>query len=404
MQHLHICLPILNEFVNLNSLLDCLRKQSYTQYSLYACINQPEDWWDDSQKKSICIDNQKSIELLSGITDINMILIDRSSKGKGWTGKKKGVGWARKLLMDLAAEKGDRNDIIVSIDADTIYKENYFQSLINIFNEQKKITAHSNPYYHPLTGKEDLDSAILRYELYMRVFAIHMLLIENTYAFSAIGSGMAAKVSEYKRMGGLSPKQSGEDFYFIQKMRKAGEISNYNSVKVYPQARFSDRVFFGTGPAMIKGNSGDWSSYPFYPPSLFKNIQDTYQYFPKLFKEDNETPMTPFLQEILKKKDIWGPLRKNFKKQEQFINACEGLVDGLRILQYLKSSYEDIRRTDEVDLLLSLSYFSEKFSDINSVFPNLETMKNPLSLENMKLLRDILTKIEYEHRKMKSLH
>ena len=157
---------------------------------------------------------------------------------------------------------------------------------MKLFDYTPDAVALSNPYYHKLTGAEAEDRAILRYEIYMRNYAINMLLINSPYAFTAMGSAIALPVSSYKAIGGLTPKLSGEDFYFLQKLRKYGNINIHNKEKVYPAARFSDRVFFGTGPAMIKGNDGDWESYPIYHIQLFKNIERTYESFEILFKND----------------------------------------------------------------------------------------------------------------------
>ena len=399
---LHICLPILNESANLPKLIHNLKAQKFTNFSLYACVNQPDEWWNDAEQKIFCLDNKRSLEILAQNNDFDIFIIDKSTKGNGWNGKKKGVGWARKLVMDMAANRGRDHDIIVSIDADTDYTPTYLQSLVNVFIHNSKITAHSNPYYHPLSGKKSEDSAILRYELYMRVYAIQMLLIDNPYAFSAIGSGMATTVFQYKRMGGISPKQSGEDFYFIQKMCKSGKLSNYNTEKVYPQARFSNRVNFGTGPAMIKGNNGDWSSYPFYSTQLFLQVQETFQTFGDLFYEDINTPMTSFLIKQLKRNDIWGPLRKNFKKKDLFIKACIELVDGLRILQFMKDAHKE--SNDEFDFMDSIQHIANANDDLRTYLKEIGFSGSPLSFENMKAFRDILTNIEYKFRKTKAIH
>ncbi len=402
--HLYICLPILNEWENLPNLIQCLKKQSYSNFSLIACVNQPNDWWDSSDNNSICLDNEKSIAYLSSLNNIDITIIDRASRGKGWIGKKKGVGWARKVAMDFAAESGQNEDLIVSIDADTYYPSEYFQSLLRIFNQNPDITAHSNPYYHPLTGEKAEDMAILRYELYMRVYAIQMLLIDNPYAFSAIGSGMATSVFQYKRMGGISPKQSGEDFYFIQKMCKSGRISNDSSIKIFPQARFSNRVNFGTGPAMIKGNAGDWSSYPFYSQKNYLQVKETYDNFSELFHKDINTPMTAFLKKQLDKENIWEPLRKNFKKKHLFVKACTELVDGLRILQFLKDAHSKNDSSDESDFMLSMEYFASHDSVLNEFLQKENFSESLLSFKNMKVFRDILTNIEYKLRKTKAIH
>ena len=253
---IHVCLPVLNEFENLNSFLLSLKLQSAQDFSLYVCVNQPDKWWDLDNKLADCKNNQKSLELLKSYTHSPVFIIDNSSKGNGWIGKNYGVGWARKTAMDFAAQHAQNNDIILSVDADTFYPQNYLESIPGIFSNSQVI-GHTNPYYHSLTENAAEDLSILRYELYMRAYHINMMLIDNPYAFTALGSGIATTAEQYRRMGGISPKLSGEDFYFIQYLKKLGTVSQYNSVKIYPQARFSNRVNFGTGPTMIKGNGGD---------------------------------------------------------------------------------------------------------------------------------------------------
>lgn len=401
--HIHICLPVLNEYKNLQKFIIQFEKQSFILFSLYVCVNQAEEWWEQEDKLPICEDNAKSISYLSSPHDFPIHIIDRSSRGNGWVGKKNGVGWARKLTMDKAVAIGHSEDIILSVDADTQYPANYLQSIYDLFVQDAKIIGHSNPYYHPLTGKPAEDSAILRYELYMRSYAINMLHIDNPYAFSAIGSGMACTIAQYKKVGGISPKASGEDFYFIQRLRKTGKLSNYNETKVFPQARFSDRVNFGTGPAMIKGNKGDWSSYPFYSPILFQQIEQSYQSFDDLYLKDIETPMTAFLQKQLKRSDLWGPFRKNYKTKAHFIRACVDLVDGLRILQFLKEAQKEIPYCEEENFMENLRFFATFDEEFKDYWKEIGYSGNILSFENMKTYRDILTFIEYKYRKQNAL-
>ena len=258
-QHkIFICLPILNESENIPVLLDSLKNQSYKNFELIACVNQPEEWWEVDEKIDQCQDNQRSLEILKKEKQFPITIIDKSSKGNGWQGKQKGVGWARKIAMDKAASLGTDQDLIVSIDADTEYPKDYLLSVRDIFKKKPKIVGLANPYYHRLTQDEEANYAILRYEIYMRNYAINMLLIDNPYHFTALGSAMATSVKTYARMGGISPKASGEDFYFLQKLSKFGFLEHWNKYKLYPAARFSDRVNFGNGPAMIKLNTGDW--------------------------------------------------------------------------------------------------------------------------------------------------
>jgi glycosyltransferase involved in cell wall biosynthesis len=332
---IYIALPILNEFENLPSLIECLKNQSLEEFELVVCVNQYDSWWENKDKYAQCLNNQESIQYLNAQNDFEISLIDRSSKGKGWPEKRGGVGWARKTAMDYINHIADRNDFIVSIDADTYYPPDYLQSIINTFHNNAEITGINLPYYHRLTGGET-DALILRYEIYMRNYLLNMLRIENPYAFTALGSAMAVTIWAYRKIGGITPVKSGEDFYFLQKLVKTGKLGIWTDTIAYPSPRFSDRVLFGTGPALIKGNNGDWNSYPLYESELFELVNNTYEKFSELFENNIPTPMDEFLMKQFNSHDIWTTLRTNYKDRENFIKACKTKVDGLRILQFLK--------------------------------------------------------------------
>jgi hypothetical protein len=161
----------------------------------------------------------------------------------------------------------------------------------------------------------------------------------------------------YRAIGGMTPKLSGEDFYFLQKLRKYGQVLLWNDEIVYPEARFSDRVFFGTGPAMIKGAAGDWLSYPVYPAVSFDKILETYQLLPVFYHETIPTVITNFMGTISGETDPFQPLRSNHKDPGHFTRAFHEKFDGLRILQFLKSMNENSQTTDEENLAEYLTRF-----------------------------------------------
>jgi len=359
-QKIFIALPAMNEAENIAVFISDIRGQTFKNFELFVCVNQPEDFWNNEKKISICKNNEKTINFLNEISDFSITIIDKSSRGNAWKGKKFGVGWARKHCMDSISEKADDNNLIVSLDADTRFSKNYFSSLIDNFNSNPEIIALSVPYYHKLVDDELANRAILHYEIYMRYYSINLKRINNPYNFTALGSAIVLPVKSYRRIGGITPHKSGEDFYFLQKLCKTGDILSRNSEKVNPAARFSDRVFFGTGPAMIKGSRGDWSSYPIYNYKFFDDVKLTFDLFPKLFTEEIATPMTKFLQAQFKTLDLWQPLRKNFKTKNQFVKACQNKVDGLRILQFLKSKQKENILSDEENLISYLNNFYDK--------------------------------------------
>ena len=353
----HLALPVLNELENLPALLNDLKQQSQKDFTLWVCVNHYEHWRNLPEKREQIANNEKSIEFLKSYNKYNIRIIDRASIGKGWAKKKGGVGWARKVIMDAIADEADIDSLIVSIDADTSYPPNYLTAIENVFANNPKLYGLAVPYYHRLNDNEDNNRLILRYEIYMRNYALNMLHINNPYAFSALGSAMAFPVRAYKKVGGLTPVTSGEDFYFLQKLIKNGPVNFWADTTAKPSSRLSDRVIFGTGPALIKGEKGDWNSYPVYHYSLFEDIRKTFDAFPLLFEKDVPTPMDEFLHKQFKEENIWLPLRKNFKDKKNFIRACTNKVDGLRILQYLRKKQESTMLDNNSNLVDFLFYF-----------------------------------------------
>lgn len=395
---IYVALPAMDEADYLPEFIECLRNQSFRNFVVVVCVNQPDNWWEDEDRISICQNNNQSIKFIESIRDIDIQLIDKSSKGNGWTGKNFGVGWARKTIMDQISIEAEESDIIISLDADTTFASDYFSSVLQSFKHHPKAVAISIPYYHKLTGDELKDRAILRYEIYMRYFAINMWRIASPYSFTAIGSAIALPVSSYKAIVGITPHKSGEDFYLLQKLRKYGQIVYWNKEKVYPAARYSERVGFGTGPAMIKGREGDWNSYPIYPFEYFDEVKLTYELFPILFKRDAETPMDKFNEEKFGDKYIWTLLRENFKKEEKFIRACHHKLDGFRVFQYLKWRNPENKFTDEENLIRCLEkFYPERLTSLSFDFKKM-TFANT-RVNDLDELRNLLVEIEEKYQR-----
>lgn len=370
-------------------ILNLLGKQNFRCFTLVVCINQPDAWWNDPVKSTVCQENALSLSLLNTFHEFNIEVIDRSSRGVGWTGKKHGVGWARKTLMDHISLEAGSMDIILSLDADTVFREGYLESVAETLVSYPKATALSVPYYHRLPEDPAAARAILRYEIYMRYYVLNLWRIRSPYAFTALGSAMAFPVWAYRKVGGMTPKLSGEDFYFLQKLRKAGALICRNREIVFPEARFSSRVFFGTGPAMIRGAQGDWKSYPVYHFRLFDEIRESYHRLSEIYFRAIETPVIRFLQKLTGEEDPLESLRKNATDVQQFIKAYHEKFDGLRILQYLKQRHKEVGGGDEENLIEWLNTFypgfrlcdKERLSFTESSIEELDEIRNFLFRE-----------------------
>lgn len=334
--HISVAIPMLAELDNLPAILGRFRQQTWRNFTLYLCVNNTEGGYGFAE-------NQQCLQLLNQVSDLPLVVIDRSSTGLGWTGKKRGVGWARKVLFERIMSESGADELVVSLDADTDIHPRYLEAVADTFNAHPSASAFSVPYYHPLSGQESLDRPMLRYECYMRHYLLNLLRIGSPYAFTALGSAIAFPLWSYLRVGGITPLQAGEDFYLLQKFAKTGTLVSrfdppFHDLAVQPQSRTSSRVPFGTGPAIAKGIQGMDESYPFYSTEGFQAVKATYDAFAQLYQADVETPMSAFLRQQLATTDLWEPLRQNFKTQDRFMHACAERVDGLRILQFLKNT------------------------------------------------------------------
>jgi hypothetical protein len=397
---LFVAIPLMDEWDHLPVLIEDIVNQTYKKFTVVFCVNQPDTWWTEPERNQVCLNNKKTIEYIKAEVPFSYTLIDKSSPGSGWKGKRHGVGWARKTAMDLCASASRPGDVILSLDGDTRFNPAYFASIVGSIIQHPGAVAVSIPYYHRLTANERADRAVLQYEIYMRYYVLNLWRIKSPYCFTALGSAMALPVKSYRAIRGMTPNKSGEDFYFLQKLRKYGPVLCWNPEKVYPAARFSDRVFFGTGPAMIKGDRGDWESHPLYSMDHFNEIGHTYSQFEELFYRTVPTPMDEFLTVIFNEKDLWQPLRENHPEKERFIRACHEKIDGLRILQYLKYCNKQGNALDEAHLIQYMNrVLGEK--EIPAILSGENFSLKHATVDELDEIRNILASLEenyqYDH-------
>lgn len=345
MPTLRIAIPAMDELDYLPVTLDALSKQdTRLPFEVYVCVNQPDEYWNHPERQTVCKNNQKLLEFLHSYKSLTLHILDFASPGLGWKGKKTGVGFARKVLFERILSECDPKDIIISLDADTTFGTYYLQSVADRFERNPEMTAMSVPYYHPLNGGDEIrDKALLRYEIYMRNYAVNLLKISSPYGFTALGSAIAMRACSLKKIGNITPYQSGEDFYLVQKFCKMGGLSLFNTECVYPAGRYSDRVPFGTGPAMKLGAEGIWDSYPIYHFSFFTSIQEAYGKLRELYENKisvMENDFLRFLQKENQKPDIWQDIRENVSDFQHFVKAFHQKADGLRILQFVRAKQQ----------------------------------------------------------------
>ena len=181
-----------------------------------------------------------------------------------------GVGHARKLGMDLAYELSvnKKESILICYDADCTCSPNYLTSIEQAFRNNPKHDVATIYFEH----KEAEKGAITDYELFLRYHYQGLRFTGYPYAYQTIGSSMAVRGTAYKAFGGMNLRKAGEDFYFLHKLIPYRNVLEINTCTVYPSARTSDRVPFGTGHAVEKHNNSTCKTYYTYHPKVYRLI------------------------------------------------------------------------------------------------------------------------------------
>jgi len=169
-----------------------------------------------------------------------------------------GAGMARKIGMDEAIRRfnaiNNPNGTIVSLDSDCLVSPNYLQHIESCFAENKSCFAATINFKHRVEEMNDPKQkrGIQLYEDYLHYYKNALDFAGFPDSIYTIGSAFAVRAEAYVKQGGMNRRQAGEDFYFLNKLTKLGQITELNEVFVYPSGRVSDRVPFGTGAAMTK--------------------------------------------------------------------------------------------------------------------------------------------------------
>ncbi len=278
--------------------------------------------------------------------------------------KKAGVGLARKIGMDEAArwfKKLNKSGIIVSYDADCRCSPDYLSCIHNAY-KNKKLQASVIYYEHPL----DEESGIIAYELGLRYYIDALRYSGYPHAYQTLGSCMTIKSAHYCKYGGMNTRKAGEDFYFLNKMAIQPGFFELNNTTVYPSARISDRVPFGTGRAL--GNYLSHPNEPFstYHPQIFKDLKSFLYVLPHLAKKQKialPEAIETYLDSI-SFSDQLTKLLKNSANDPSFFKQFFGWFDAFLILKYVHFARDNYY--ENIDLSSALSSLNTNYWRINA--------------------------------------
>jgi len=281
--------------------------------------------------------------------------------------KHAGVGWARKLGMDIATQRFrtiNFNGTIVGLDADTVVESNYLNSIYSFFSNNN-FNAASIYFEHPITGDSFSDvhlEQIKYYELHLRYYKNSLKYSNLPYSFHTIGSAFALTASAYARQGGMNRRKAGEDFYFINKLIKGEIFGEINDTKVMPSPRVSNRVPFGTGRAILEGLNTKKDLSLTYD---FQSFEVIHSWINRIETKDFKYGNFPEILKDYMGEEIWTKhhtmMLNNTNSHKSYLKLFYNIFDAfwmLKFIHYLRDNYyPNTRLLDNTNaLLIKMNY------------------------------------------------
>lgn len=244
------------------------------------------------------------------------IIVDRCSEGQRIP-IKQGVGLARKVGADIAcyliANQTIKSRWIHSTDADVTLPDDYFDC-VNVGHIGRQAMEESVALVYPFihVAETGYETASELYDWSLRYYVESLQWAGSGYAYHTIGSLIAVDFEAYAKVRGFPKRSGGEDFYLLNKLAKVGPISNLPSPTIHIAARPSQRVPFGTGPAICKitENKHAVASHVFYHPGIFQQLKLAHQVINKSWhaRKNNELESSANILESLEIEAVGTPL------------------------------------------------------------------------------------------------
>ncbi|MBX2857201.1 MAG: hypothetical protein KTR17_00945 [Cellvibrionaceae bacterium] len=219
---------------------------------------------------------------------IKLLAVDRFSNASQRLPKRQGVGLARKIACDLSVflycSGRQQFPWVFSSDADTHLPENYFSAIHNSDRRKHSCTNKLNTkvsalvfnFEHIQAGAcDEVFAATQSYQQAIKYYCQQLRYARSPYAFYTLGSALAINIHAYAAVRGFPKRPGGEDFYLLNKLAKIGAVQHCPAVKLAIEARTSQRVPFGTGPAVQKivEQSSQAIDYRYYSPHIFQELK-----------------------------------------------------------------------------------------------------------------------------------
>lgn len=363
-----LVVPACNEPIDfLTPLLDLCRANSAL---LILVLNEPQDapasWRSNNSEFRESVIEKFDLNPLGQRGWFNesagLLLLDYL--GDRALARQEGVGLARKQGTDLAVlliNSGLCNNSWISItDADTTPPRDYFEIPAGV---QASALLHPHGYLN--SSDDRLNRATHAYNLRLIQYEQGLRQAGSPYAYTAHGSTLKVFAKDYVAAQGFPRRAAGEDFYLLNKLHKLGGVKRLAHQPVLLQPRCSDRVPFGTGPAVTKlVESEHMDDEPLlYDPRVFTRLAQLLQTL------ENHTPAQwqKKLAELnladgfdhLNPESIKQHLASRWHNRPLYLKHLHDWMDAFRTLKFVQ--YQRAHGLPD----LSLNQWQQQFGKLN---------------------------------------
>lgn len=188
-----------------------------------------------------------------------------------------GVGLARKIGSDLALvliNKGlVKTPWLCNTDADAdLPRDMLTDPSVKKRFVDPTIGAFQFGFKHVPAHAEYAESTWC-YDQYLRYHFRGLQQARSPYAYTTIGSLLAASAKHYAAVRGFPKQSAGEDFYLLNKIKKISEVQTLETPIITLSGRPSHRVPYGTGPTLSRWQTQDRHTTQVWSPKVYTALE-----------------------------------------------------------------------------------------------------------------------------------
>ncbi len=268
--------------------------------------------------------------------------------------RRQGVGLARKIGADTACAlilKGViRSPWLYFTDADVRLPGDYFGysstrvgSLLFPYRHQasaflpQRCVVKPNPtaiqtqmIVSQRTANRTLAERATIYEIHLRYYVDRLRYAGSPYAFHTIGSTMAIHAEVYAKVRGVPKRNAAEDFHLLNKAAKVAPVHTLTGPEIVIRARLSNRVPFGTGPALR--TMQDASTFQSYAHESFEFLREAISFI------NTEATISSRTRQLLEELGFFHRLvraKAQHRHPHTLRKALHQWFDALRTLRFI---------------------------------------------------------------------